>query len=721
MGFKKKFGAGTAVVASCGVVALLVTASPGVAAEELDYGNANQISSTVRKSVSVTSNANGQVNNSIMVTQVSSVGKGQTTVNVPVNAASARNLDGFGGTTVNNKEAVFNLNVNGNQEERIMTNSGPGPIEITAEATLDGQPIKPSEVVNKTGVLKMKYTVVNTEKQVVDVTTRDENGNESTEQQEVDAPIGGSVAITLPQGFNEITAPGATLGGDGQGGTKLSYSLVMFKPLGDPVATVEYESRIANGTAPSAEFTMVPIVPMENSTIKTARSSFETGVQTGDKIADAGKQIGDGAGQLGEGVATAADGAAELAAGLNGKLLPGANALASGADQLASGITGTLQPGANELAQGLAAGAKSAPALVDGVNDLNAGGKTLAEKLNEFQTAVSGITDTVTGSDEYQEQMALLTGAIQGLQAELGQIQTQSDNIGTALGAGPGSNLVTACATAGGDPAACTANLTPYITQLETARQTINAMLTTGIPSPPAPQPIPGANSIVALLGAVLPGVVPEILDEVTASLLGTTNCEPSDPDSGKALKCIVGGSEQLSAGLGQLADQAPALVEGMQAAAAGAGQLADGINDTLAPGATALADGATQLADGVPAAADGASQLAAGLPAAVDGAQQLAAGGEELEASGQAAAGTFAAQVSGIDAAQQLGVEGVGIPNGGKATGENVTTTGVYQITLSAAQTPEQNNGLRFGLAALALIIAGGVGTAIYRRRQGV
>lgn len=717
MGFKKKFGAGTAVVASCGVVALLVTASPGVAAEELDYGDANQISSTVRKSVSVTSNANGQVNNSIMVTQVSSVGKGQTTVNVPVNAASARNLDGFGGTTVNNKEAVFNLNVNGNQEERIMTNSGPGPIEITAEATLDGQPIKPSEVVGKTGVLKMKYTVVNTEKQVVDVPVRDENGNESTEQQEVDAPIGGSVTIVLPQGFNEITAPGATMGGDGQGGTKLSYSLVMFKPLGDPVATVEYESRIANGTAPEAEFTMVPIVPMENSTIKTARSSFETGVQTGDKIAGAGKQIGDGAGQLGEGVAKAADGASQLAEGLNGKLLPGANALAAGADKLASGITGTLQPGANELAAGingtlkpganelatkLAEGAAGSGALVEGAAAVNDG----IQQLN------AGVNETIPPNPaSLKDISSQVAGGLQLLVAMMANTDIDTLNAGSA---GLHGNTVTVqnamsvlgpqCVNPGPFPDCATlvGAINSYITGADNVAQgaeTLTDELIAGRP-------------LLAQLSAGASGVSGALNTKIGPGLAQLAANTPA----------LAAGAAQASAGLHAAADGAGQLADGINdKVAPGAAQLADGINDTLAPGAGALADGAQTLADGVPTAADGAQQLANGLPTAVEGAAKLSAGGKELEASGQAAASTFATNVNGIDAAQQLGVEGVGIPNGGKATGENVTTTGVYQITLQAAQTPEQNNGLRFGLAALALIVAGGVGTAIYRRRQGL
>ena len=198
---KKKYGTGVAVAATAGALALIAVSATGASAEgELTNtpASANEISSTVRKTVAVTADSNGKVSNSIMVTQVSSNGKGQTTVNVPVGdkTSNARNLDGFSGVPIQDGNAVFNMNLSGSQENRVMTNTTPGPIEVTAEATLDGQPIQPDEVVNKTGVLKVKYTIINTEKQVVEVPVKGEDGNTTVEEQEVDAPIGGSVAIT---------------------------------------------------------------------------------------------------------------------------------------------------------------------------------------------------------------------------------------------------------------------------------------------------------------------------------------------------------------------------------------------------------------------------------------------------------------------------------------------------------------------------------------------
>ncbi|MFZ1362954.1 MAG: hypothetical protein WAS05_08470, partial [Candidatus Nanopelagicales bacterium] len=412
----------------------------------------------------------------------------------------------------------------------------------------------------------------------------------------------------------------------------------------------------------------------------------------------------------------AADGASQLAEGLNGKLLPGANALAAGADKLASGITGTLQPGANKLAKGLAAGADGSGALVDGAAAVNDAIQKIAAGVNGdpdnpdptkrgLVPSLKSLKDSFTTPAPPAEGIPLVELGLNGLIAQ----ETTAEG-GTNIYNGLCRALV---AGAGQDPDTFNLhNLNPSIPNGTTC-----PILYQTPPSPTAPYG-GGLMGYIATVTAVSEGALEafgKLEAGATAIYNGVTyKAPPGDPGLQQALNMLAAKTPALAAGAAKASS-------GLQAAAAGAGQLADGINDTLAPGAGALADGAQTLADGVPTAADGAQQLANGLPAAVEGAAKLSAGGKELEASGQAAASTFATNVNGIDAAQQLGVEGVGIPNGGKATGENVTTTGVYQITLQAAQTPEQNNGLRFGLAALALIVAGGVGTAIYRRRQGL
>ncbi len=348
---KKSTRMGTAktVIAATGLVAVFGAAAgvaaPVAAETSAPSSSADGIQTTVRKSVTMSGDADGTINQTAMVTQVSAVGEGQTSVSVPIGTDSVRNLDGFGSVPTEGNDAVFNLNVNGSEEQRIYSSATQDVLSVETKVTLDGKPIDAKDVAGKTGVLDVEYTVVNSGTQTETVTYQDAQGNTVTETAEVPLPIGGSVTIVLPQGFNEITATGASVGGDGTGGTKLSYSLVLFTPLGDPVGKFGYQSYITDGTLPEAEFTFLPVIPLENSSAETARKAFEGGASSGTQIYEAGVEIGDnllklqdGASQLLTGLSTASDGASQLAAGLNGTALPGAEKLATGSANLAEGL-----------------------------------------------------------------------------------------------------------------------------------------------------------------------------------------------------------------------------------------------------------------------------------------------------------------------------------------------------------------------------------------------
>ena len=269
------FGAGAAIGAPAAIADSTSTTSSNTAP--------SSVQTQVRKSVTLSGSPDGTINSSAsaMVTQVSAVGNGQASIQVPVGADSARNLDGFSSVPISGQTATFNLNPNGNEEQRIYTKS--------SNATLNGKPINPGEIVGQTGVLAVNYEVVNTQTEKQTVTYKDAQGNDVTQEVDVAAPIGGTVDIVLPQGFNEITAKGASIGGDGTGATKLSYSLVLFEPLGNRVANFGYQTRIEDGTLPEAKFTFLPIVPLDNSTIATTKEAYTGGAKTGETIYGAGK------------------------------------------------------------------------------------------------------------------------------------------------------------------------------------------------------------------------------------------------------------------------------------------------------------------------------------------------------------------------------------------------------------------------------------------------
>ncbi|MEI6624324.1 MAG: hypothetical protein WCP28_20730, partial [Actinomycetes bacterium] len=242
----------------------------------------------------------------------------------------------------------------------------------------------------------------------------------------------------------------------------------------------------------------------------------------------------------------------------------------------------------------------------------------------------------------------------------------------------------------------------------------------------------PGKPSAQQIVTGLLAGL-PVLLDKIAAQLLGgpchTGAKLPTDGIKQIACggKALAAGAATLSAGIGTYpgseSDQ-NTLVGGAMALAAGASTLSNTVDGTLAPGAALIADGTVALPASLTAASEGAGQLATGLGAAVtgvgaiqDGAGQLKAeGSDKLATTGEKAQLGYATDVATINALQQVGVSGTAIPYG-PATGPNVQTTGVYQLTLPAASTGG-SNALLYGLAVLGLLIGGALVAVAWRRR---
>ena len=107
----------------------------------------------------------------------------------------------------------FDLTVDGGVEQRTLTDADINPMEVSVKVMLDGVEIQPEDVVGASGVLDVEYTVRNTTATTTPVTFTDVEGTEITEDVETADPFVGSLDVTLPKGFNEVTAPGATIAG----------------------------------------------------------------------------------------------------------------------------------------------------------------------------------------------------------------------------------------------------------------------------------------------------------------------------------------------------------------------------------------------------------------------------------------------------------------------------------------------------------------------------
>ena len=158
-----------------------------------------------------------------------------------------------------------------------------------------------------------------------------------TKTVDVPIPMVGSLSLVAPSSFTNVRSQQANIAGDGKGGTKLSFTMTLFPPIGSTTAVFGYTADVKDGVVPRAEISALPVNPLDSPTFKTAADSYQGG-------ADTGAELTDGAGQIDTNLLKLRDGAGDLLAGLI--------KLRDGADQLNAGLAGEAAPGAAKLAAG---------------------------------------------------------------------------------------------------------------------------------------------------------------------------------------------------------------------------------------------------------------------------------------------------------------------------------------------------------------------------------
>ena len=311
------------------------------------------------ETVQVYTDATGAIDTKRVYEQLALTGKGSVDVHNPIETDGLRNLDGFGGFEVKDGQQVANLTVDGEQRLRSVSDySGKLPLEVKVRYFLDGKPVEPGDVVGEDGKLEVKYVVKNVTGAEQEVTFDDGKGGTVTKTVEVPIPMVGSLSTVAPPNFTDVTSSEANMAGDGKGGTKMSFTMTLFPPIGSDTAEFGYTANITNGVVPRASISALPVNPLESPSFKAAGASYKGGADTGVELTDGATQIDenllklrDGAGELLAGLIKLRDGAAQLDAGLGGVAAPGAKRLAAGAGELDSGI-GQLNDGAGKLADG---------------------------------------------------------------------------------------------------------------------------------------------------------------------------------------------------------------------------------------------------------------------------------------------------------------------------------------------------------------------------------
>ena len=414
-----------AVAATASLIAL--SWAPGASAADGDV----EVSNT--ETVKVYTDASGNVTSKRIYEQLAFTGTGTVDVSNPIETDGLRNLDGFGGFDVEDGEQQVTVEVDGDERMRSVSNfEGDLPLEVRVTYTLDGEVVDPSDVVGATGQLEVLYTVRNITATPQEVTFDDGRGGTVTKTVDVPIPIVGSVTTTLPSSFTEVSSKQANMAGDGKGGTKLSFTLTLFPPIGSDTAEFGYSARIGDGVVPRTEITALPVNPLGVPTFANAADSYQNGADTGLRLADGAATIDenllklrDGAGDLLAGLIKLRDGSNELYLGLAGTAVPGARKLADGMGQLDDGVgqlddgAGQLDAGMTRLADGSQQLADGAGKAADGSGQLEDGAGRLSDGLGELGSGAmqldAGAGQIAQGQKDLRDGLLLLESGVKAL------------------------------------------------------------------------------------------------------------------------------------------------------------------------------------------------------------------------------------------------------------------------------------------------------------------
>jgi X-X-X-Leu-X-X-Gly heptad repeat protein len=443
---KKKTIVGTGAAFFAVPAAMVLACGPAFA------GSSGDVLVSNTETIQAYLDASGHVDTSRVYEQVAMQGKGTVDLSNPVETNGLRNLDGFGGFQVKNGNMVGTYTVDGEKRLRSVSDYTKRlPLKVDVTYTLDGKTVEPGDVVGRSGILKVQYTVTNMTGQTQTVSFDDGTGKTTSTSEEVVIPIVGSLSTVLPSTFTDVKSAEANIAGDGRGGTKMSFTMTLFGPIGKPQATFGYEAKITDGVVPKASISALPVSPLDSPSFKGGADSYKGGAETGSTLTAGATEIDanllklrDGAGDLLAGLIKLRDGADQLNAGLTGQAAPGAKALAAGAGQLKDGTSqlkdGAVQAkdGSSQVADGAGQVADGAGQLDDGAQQVDDGAGQLLDGLTQAgekaPALIDGLSQVADGLDQVDLGLAQLYGGIGELPA---QAQPLHDGI-TKLRAGLG-------------------------------------------------------------------------------------------------------------------------------------------------------------------------------------------------------------------------------------------------------------------------------------------
>ncbi|GAB3624901.1 hypothetical protein GCM10027418_29860 [Mariniluteicoccus endophyticus] len=380
-------------VAGAALLALGTTAPVAPAEDRVDITNTETVQAYLAP--------DGSVREARIYEQLSMEGHGPVHLANPVATDGLRNLDEFGSFDAVGGKLRVDENVDGQLRKRAVSNFDAKKIPLKVKVTylLDGKPVTAKQVVGRSGQLDVRYVVENVTSVDRTFSLDDGTGNMVNRTEKVVIPMVGQLQTTLPKEFSEVRSGEAAVAGDGRGGTKLSFTMTLFGPIGTPRAEFGYSARIRDGQIPAATISGLPVNPLQSPSFKAGAASYNAGAKSGRDLSSGAAQIDenliklrDGGNQLLAGLVKLREGSSELHKGLADEAAPGARKLADGTGQLKDG-TGQLVDGTGKLVDGTSKLKDGTGQLKDGTGQLKDGTGQLKDGAGQLDVGAAQLKD----------------------------------------------------------------------------------------------------------------------------------------------------------------------------------------------------------------------------------------------------------------------------------------------------------------------------------------
>ena len=135
------------------------------------------------------------------------------------------------------------------------------PVTMSITDQLDGKDVGADRAGKDAGQLTSTFHIENTSAKPMPVSYTGTDGTTKTANQDVALPLVAELRVSLPASFTDVVADGARIAANADGSHELTWSMVLFSPLGSPTNVVSYSAKSSGKGSPVAQLETRAVIP----------------------------------------------------------------------------------------------------------------------------------------------------------------------------------------------------------------------------------------------------------------------------------------------------------------------------------------------------------------------------------------------------------------------------------------------------------------------------